>query len=140
MAEIELDDDTLVLHVKGIDRFLAFTSRFEVPRDHVAEAVVGVAEDAQKQLQRSLRIPGAFVPGVIVAGHYVRVGRGPGPWTFWDVHRGHNAITIYLADHRYNMLVAEVDDPTGAVERVNTWCRGTRPEHAPEDEADESEA
>jgi hypothetical protein len=38
MAEVELAEDTLIVHVRGMDRLFALRSRLEVPLSHVAGA------------------------------------------------------------------------------------------------------
>jgi hypothetical protein len=35
MAEVELTEDTLIVHVKGMDRIFALKSRLEIPLSHV---------------------------------------------------------------------------------------------------------
>ncbi len=44
MAEVELAKDALIVHVRGMDRLFALTSRLEIPLSHV----VGAEEDPQE--------------------------------------------------------------------------------------------
>ena len=41
MAEVELTEDALLVHVRGLDRIFALRSRLEIPLSHVVGAEVG---------------------------------------------------------------------------------------------------
>jgi hypothetical protein len=114
MVEVELTLETLAITLSGIDRFLAFKSRLEVPLGHVAEATVGVDPEAKAHLKKSLRLPGAYMPGIAVEGRFYRHGA----WLFYAIHSGARAITIKFHDEDYKAAVIEVEDPQGTVERI----------------------
>jgi hypothetical protein len=38
MAEVEIAQDALIVHVRGMDRLFALRSRLEIPLSHVADA------------------------------------------------------------------------------------------------------
>ena len=67
MTEVELTQDTLIVHVRGMDRLWSLRSRLEIPLSHVldAEADTQVAREWQK----GLRAPGTHVPGDYHGGH-----------------------------------------------------------------------
>jgi hypothetical protein len=114
MVDIELTSDTLAVTLTGIDRFLAFKSRLEVPLEHVAGAEVGVDPEAEDLFEKSLRLPGAYMPGIAIEGRFYRDGQ----WLFYAVHSGENTITIRFHDEDYKAAVLEVDDPEGMVRRI----------------------
>jgi hypothetical protein len=48
MAEVELAQDALIVHVEGIDRLFALRSRLEVPLSHVQGAEAHPEEASRK--------------------------------------------------------------------------------------------
>lgn len=119
MAEIEITATSLVVHIRGADRFFALKSQLEVPLEHIA-AVDASAPEAH-QIWHGLRVAGTNLPGVITAGRFIQHGE----WAFWDVHDPDKAIVIRLHDEHYAKLIIGVDDPaaaaaalTGAIRRI----------------------
>ncbi len=105
MAEVELAESTLIVHVRGMDRLWALKSRLEIPLTHV----VGAEVDPQvaQGWRKGIRAPGTHVPGVITAGTFYQDGER----VFWYVHDPERSVVIQLKDERYARLVIEVDDP-----------------------------
>ena len=112
MTEVELTRDTLIVHVRGMDRLWSLRSRLEIPLSHVlnAEADSQVAREWQK----GLRAPGTHVPGVITAGTFFQ----DGDRVFWDVRDPEKTVVIRLEDERYARLVIEVEDPPATVAAI----------------------
>ena len=68
MAEVELAEDALIVHVRGMDQLWALRSRLEIPLSHVVDA-----QADQQEAQwwwRGTRIGGTHMPGVITAGTF----------------------------------------------------------------------
>ena len=105
MADIEIDGTTLVVHIRGIDKFWALATKLEVPLAHVAGVDIDVSD--ARSAWHGLRVGGTNLPGVITAGRFVQHGE----WTFWDVHDPSKAIAIRLHDERYGRVVIGVEDP-----------------------------
>src|SRR5215204_7715352 len=112
MAEVELAEDTLVIHVLGMDRLWALRSRLEIPLSHVSGAEA--AAEVARRWWQGLRSGGTHVPGVITAGTFHQEGER----VFWDVHDPEKAIVIRLRDERYERLVIEVEDPSATVAAI----------------------
>jgi hypothetical protein len=125
MTEIELTESTLIVHVKGIDKILAFKSQLEIPLTHVVSAEIDpiVVEKWGHPNLKEIRAPGTGLPGVIKAGSF----RLNGQWAFWDVHDPQKAITIKLADEHYTKLVIEVADPAATVAMIEEALRAHKP-------------
>jgi hypothetical protein len=114
MTQIEIDAETLVVHVQGLDRLWAFKSELRVPLAHITG--VALAEDEARSWWHGVRAPGTSLPGAITAGtFYAHEGR-----VFWDVHAPERAIAIVLHDDRYAKLVIEVEDPAREIRRIET--------------------
>jgi hypothetical protein len=120
MADIEIAGNTLIVHVRGADRFLALRSQLEVPLEHVASVEVNPQE--AHGIWHGLRMGGTNVPRVITAGNFVQHGE----WAFWDVHDPSKAIAIQLHDEGYARLVIGVDDPEGTALAIRTALAGLK--------------
>jgi hypothetical protein len=118
MAEVELAQDALIVHVEGMDRLFALRSRLEVPLSHV----YGAEADPQEARRRwhGIMERGIWVPGAITAGTYYQEGE----LVFWDVHDPEKTVVIQLKDERYRRLVIEVEDPEATVAQVNEAATG----------------
>ena len=118
MARVEVVGDQLSVQIEGMDKLWTFKSRLEIPLAHVTDA------EADPEVGKGWRGPGAQVPGVIVAGTF----HHQGDRVFWDVHDPAKAVVIHLADERYARLVIGVDDPaTMAAIRCALGTRGACP-------------
>ena len=112
VAEVELAEGTLSIHVLGMDRLWALRSHLEIPLSHVLGAEAD-PEVARKWWQ-GLRSGGTQVPGVIMADTFHQEGER----VFWDVHDPEKAIVIRLRDEKYARLVIEVEDPPTTVAAI----------------------
>src|SRR5215213_4624894 len=112
MAEVELAEDALVVHVRGMDQLWALRSRLEIPLAHVLG--VELDPDAARNWWKGLRAGGTHIPGAISAGTFYYEGDR----VFWDVHDPEKTVVIQLRDERYARLVIEVDDPRATVAAI----------------------
>ena len=112
MADLEIADGKLVIHIRGLDQFFALASRLEVPLAHISSVEVNPAE--AHQVWHGLRMGGTNLPGVITAGRFLQGGQ----WAFWDVHDPNDSIAIYLHDESYARVVIGVSDPDSAAQLV----------------------
>ncbi len=106
MSEVEITDDTLLIHIQALDRLFTLKSRLEIPLSHVLDAHA----DPEVELPawwKSLRHAGTQIPGVLTAGTFYQEGER----VFWDVHHPEKALIIRLRDERYQRLVIEVENP-----------------------------
>src|ERR671912_2486046 len=113
MAEVELAQDALIVHLEGMDRLFALRSRLEVPLSHVAGAEAD-PEEARRRWHGIME-RGIWVPGPITAGTYYQEGG----LVFSDVHDPEKTVVIRLKDEHYRRLVIEVEDPEATVAQVN---------------------
>ena len=112
MAEVELAQDALIVHVRGMDQLFALRSRLEVPLSHV-EGAEADPEEARRRWHGIME-RGIWVPGSITAVTYYQERE----LVFWDVHDPEKMV-IRLKDERYRRLVIQVEDPQATVARVN---------------------
>jgi hypothetical protein len=112
VAEVELAEDTLSIHVLGMDRLWALRSHLEIPLSHVAGAEAD--PEVTRRWWQGIRSGGTQVPGVITAGTFHQEGER----VFWDVHDPEKAIVIRLRDEKYARLIIEVEDPPTTVAAI----------------------
>jgi hypothetical protein len=105
VAQVELTENALIVHVLGMDRLWALKSRLEIPLSHVVGAEVD--PEIAREWHKGIRAGGTHVPGVITAGTFYQEGER----VFWDVHDPEKTLVIRLRDERYARLVIEVEDP-----------------------------
>ena len=117
MATVLVENDDLVVEVRGLDKLWSLKSRLTIPLEHVRGAT---ADPTITREPKGLRAPGTHVPGVVVAGTF----RQDGGKVFWAVHHPEKAVVIELSDHTYERLVIEVDDPRTTVELVQRALAG----------------
>lgn len=116
MAEIELNDERLIVHIPGFDKILAVRSVLDIPLEHVEGARVDPeVKKRWKNLWDGVRWPGTHFPGIIKAGTFFQRGKR----VFYDVHDPDRAITIELIRERYHRIVVEVHDPDTEIIRIN---------------------
>jgi hypothetical protein len=115
---VEVTGGELVVWIGGADRLWALSRGITVPLSGVrhARAVDRRAAAADSSL---LRLPGAYLPGVIRAGSY-GVGKHR---ELWCVHRADRVLVVELTGQRYRRVVVEVADPDRVAEEIN----GVRP-------------
>ena len=113
MVEIELTDDSLVVHVRGLDKLWAAKSSLAIPLSHISGVEPGIDARAQATLRSSVRV-GTHLGGIITAGRFYAEGKV----AFWDVHSGDTAITISVVHDDYTHLVVEVADPAATIAAI----------------------
>lgn len=113
MAEIEITPTSLIVHIRGTDRFSAFKSQLEVPLEHIADVEASIPE--ARDFWHGIRLVGTQIPGVITAGSFLQHGE----WAFWDVHDPDKAVGIRLKDEHYAKLIIGVDDPAATARDIS---------------------
>ena len=110
MVSITVQGDRVRFEIEGWDKLWALKGHLEIPLAHITG--VRADPDAAKGWWHGLRLPGADIPGVLVAGSFLRHGR----MIFYDVHDPSQAIVVELDHEDYDRLVVEVRDPAAAVQ------------------------
>lgn len=101
MVIVTVDNDNLILNVKGLGKFLALKSKLVIPLANIKGVT---ADPGAFDMPKGLRAPGTAVPGIVYAGTFYHEGDK----VFWDVHNRANTIVIELANEEFNRLVIEV--------------------------------
>ena len=112
MVHISIENSRAVFEVQGLHKLWAFRSRLLVPLAHIAD-VRAADPTLLRPLWKGIRLPGTYVPGVLVAGTYYKDGER----VFWDVRNNERAIVVELTDEPYRRLIVEVASPAAEVAR-----------------------
>jgi hypothetical protein len=113
VVTIELDHDRVMIKPKGWSQIWAFKRALSVHPAHIRS--VGRATPVLRP--RGMRLPGTYLPGVIVAGTYrSRAGR-----EFWDTRLNGKAIVIDLTGGPYTRLVVDVADPDAVLRQLQPF-------------------
>jgi len=110
VADLEVDGDELVLHLRSLEKAEGMHSDIRVPLAKVTG--VRAVDDPWPEL-RGIRAPGTGVPHVIAVG----TRRGGFGKDFAAVHGKGPAVVVDLENTEYGRLVVTVDD---AAERAKT--------------------
>lgn len=111
-------DDRLLVRPVGLVRLWALSRGIDCPLDSVVD--VGVA--GTKELQRGMRFPGTYLPGVMTAGTF----RSKGSRDLWMVGRHKEVLVIELTEEDYRYLVLGVEDPVAANEALRAALQRER--------------
>jgi hypothetical protein len=115
-AEIQIQDEQLIVKIHGIDKLLSFTGSLTIPLEHIS-SVEKAPEISRKEI--GVKLVGAGIPGLIRAGTYA----GDQGLAFWDVRNYDNAILLHLHDERYSQLFLDVGDPEKAIAEIEAALR-----------------
>ena len=118
LASAEVVDGAIIVRPRGLNKVWTMKPKLVLPVDEVTDIRV----DADpRRLPKGLRLPGTAVPGLILAGSYLKRGE----WSFFAI-RGGRPVVVIEASGRYRRVVFETNDPHGIVKRLNvTGLRGS---------------
>ncbi|HEX8395478.1 MAG TPA: hypothetical protein VF665_24215 [Longimicrobium sp.] len=112
VVEISVEGEKLVVRVLGMHAVWTLRKRIGVPLRNVTD--IRVEPDVSLTKVRGIRVPGTFVPGLIVAGTYISRGQR----AFYDVSRPPRAVAIELTGSMYDRMIVDVADAEETVRRV----------------------
>ncbi len=107
MVTIDFTHDRVTIRPKGWSQIWALKRSVAFRAEHVRS----VARANAALRPHGMRLPGTYLPGVIIAGTYrSRTGR-----EFWDTRLSGKAVVIDLVGEPYTRLVVDVADPDSVV-------------------------
>jgi hypothetical protein len=112
MARINVHDEILVVEQSTFEKILSLRGTTCVPLANVIGATVDPGIGSER---KGIRVAGTHIPGFFVAGTF----RHEDAKTFWNIHRGTNAVVISLTECGLDRLIIEVDDPHDTVAAIN---------------------
>lgn len=112
MVSVSIEGSTAVFAIQGLHRLWAFKGRLEIPLAHILD-VRRAAPSAPRGWWKVPRLPGTYIPGVLLAGTFYPAGKR----VFCDVSDWERAIVVDLDGEPYRELLIEVADPLAEVAR-----------------------
>jgi hypothetical protein len=112
MAELQVTQTTLTLHLTRAEKLLGFVRDVVVPLAAVRD--VEVVPDPLAAV-RGLRAPGLALPGLRKIGTW----RRPGSRTLVCVRRNQPAVRVHLLGVRHDALLIGTDDAAGVAARID---------------------
>ena len=123
-VEIHLTPTNLTVRPLGWNRAFALKTSLSAAKADVVAVERGgrLAENGPV----GLRFPGTNVPGHFLAGTFWKFwGSDEGKVkSFWIRRHPDKCIRIDLANHDYDYLMVEVDDPDAEITRIEAWLKG----------------
>lgn len=122
MARIVIEGGDLVVRLSRWQRLLGFHGDIRVPLARVRAVTAPATAHPRyhKMIDwRLVRLPGSYLPGVIQAGSYYRLGKGE--WEFYAIRDPRKSVVIDLdGGSRYTRLVIQPDQepPETAKRRI----------------------
>ncbi len=120
MVDVTLRPGAVDFEPRGWSRLWTLRRRITLPLSALRD-VRRAPPDVGKGIWKGWRLPGTHIPGVIVAGSYLRAGE----WTFWDVRgSGGHAIEVELEGASFRRLIMDVAEPEAEIERLRAAMAG----------------
>lgn len=116
-ASIRVTGDQLIVTLHGLDKIWCVRGKVAVPLDQVS----GIEAIDRNRLPRpGVRLPGSYLPGVIIAGSY---GLGDNR-TFWDIRRATRLLVVNCRPGAaYRQIVLEVHNPDSTAAQLHAQLR-----------------
>jgi len=117
MARVKLEDNHLVISIKGVRQFWAspalfkLVSELSIPLENVTGVSVGIE-------WKDVPVLGEKKAGTDAGFYYGGVFIQEGKKVFYDIKRKEEALVIMTKDEDYERIVIGVDDPTVIVEQI----------------------
>jgi hypothetical protein len=120
-VDLELNPTNLIVRPIGWQRVYALKTSL-----YAAKADVVSVEPGSRLAENGpvgLRCPGTNLPGYFLAGTFWKFWGNDGDKvkSFWIRRHPDKCIRINLANHDYDYLMIEVDDPDAEIARINAW-------------------
>ena len=112
MPNIELTDTELRITLTAGEKLAALHGDLTFAGTQIRGAEV---LDAKWWWQLGLRVPGTAIPGLIIAGTYLR--KGDRAFVSW--RRGKQALAINLRGARFDRVILGVDDAKALADQIN---------------------
>jgi hypothetical protein len=110
VVSIRIESDKIIIKVKGYHQILAFRKKLMLNIGRIKSVQI-----ADKSLRPDgIRLPGTYIPKVLIAGTYVWNKRRE----FWDTTLKGKAIEISLGGGSYSKVVVDVEHPSETVEMI----------------------
>ena len=112
LADVIVSPTGVTIAPRGMNKFWSFKRRISIPFTSIRSAVV---TSGLRNLPKGIRLPGTAIPGIILAGTYVRKRER----SFYVLRDGKEIVLLELEDHVYRRVAVQTRDPHGTVATIN---------------------
>ena len=117
MAKVTINPANLRVELTPAERLWGLHGSLTVP----GKQVVGAQALGKGWMSTlGLRLPGTGLPGLLIAGTYVR--KGEKAYVSWK--RGEQVLQVNLSGNKYSRIVVGVQDAEALAEEINTAITG----------------
>lgn len=113
MPKLELREDELVIRLTFWQKIWALRGDLHIPATSLRGAVVA---DDKWVRTLGLRVPGTALPGLIIAGTYIRPKDSA--FVYWT-RRNPSILQLNLSGRPYNRVFIGVDDAAALADQIN---------------------
>lgn len=120
-TEIDLLVDKLIVEPMGWNKLWSLRSKIEIPFSDI----VSIEQDRRlaENGPVGLRLPGANLPGIYLAGTFWKFWGDNKVRSFWVRRHADKCITIRLRNHHFNYVTVEVHNPETEIRNLQTALR-----------------
>ncbi|MGI8486119.1 MAG: hypothetical protein ACR2OU_17905 [Thermomicrobiales bacterium] len=117
-TEIDLLVDKLIVEPMGWNKLWSLRSKIEIPFSDV----VSIEQDRRlaENGPAGLRLPGANIPGIYLAGTFWKFWGNNKVRSFWIRRHADKCITLRLRNHHFDYVTVEVHDPEREIHHLRT--------------------
>ena len=121
---VSIENDEVVLEIRGIDEILSFKRSMHIPLNKI----VSVSTEAVSWgVFKTMKVAGADLPGHIKDGRFYVPHEG---LVFYEMHNPDKCITINLDHERYKQVIFEVEDKEEAARMIKDAMSSEQLTHA----------
>ena len=115
MARVQIENNQLIISMKGTRKLTTLTSELVISLDNVKKALVSTDDWDETIPNIGQRRVGSNIPGWYYGGIFVQEGDK----VFYDLKRGEGAVVLELKDEEdFSRIIIGVEDPAATVEYI----------------------
>ncbi len=111
LVDVEVSEKRLIVRPKGLNKLWAFRKALFIPMSAIRSAQV---VSGTRDLPMGWRFPGTAIPGVILAGTYIKSGER----SFYALRDGRDILLLELEGHTYRRIGVQTKDPFAVLKHI----------------------
>jgi hypothetical protein len=113
LVDVEVFETQVTVRPKGLNKVWAFRRALFIPMSTIRSARV---VSGMRHLSKGWRFPGTAIPGLVLAGTYVKSGER----SFYALRDGRDILLLELEGHTYRRIGVQTSDPFAVADRIAT--------------------
>jgi hypothetical protein len=124
LVRLDFSGDELTITPKGLNKLWALRRTLTVPVSSITSA--RVLSGALRDLPLGLRLPGTAIPGIVLAGTYLKRGER----SLYVLRDARDMVLLELEGQRFRRVGFQIDDPYSVVNAIRARMGEVPPEGA----------